>query len=253
MSVSGNFTTRLLEIAFVVFVSCALPVRANDWGSLSGSVALTSDYRFRGVSQSNLRPAPQGEMDWNVPDDWTFSAWASRIDFQDHQNTSIELDMTADKHWKLDDTDFHVEAVYHAYPDHHPVRGGVRYSAVEAIVIASHSWDSLSLNGTLAWSPDNVAETGTAWLVAGGVSYPASDWLSMSANFGRQSMHRWDEVKGAGYPYLYWDVGVTAEFNVYSIDLRYVGTNLKGAQCLMSFGGRHWCQSGIVASMSRSL
>lgn len=233
-------------IVFALFPSLA---RADDWGSLAGSIALASDYRFRGVSQSDLGPVPQAEFDWNAPDDWTASIWGSRVDWRDHQHTSIELDPSIDKHFTLGDTGLDVQAIYHAFPDHDPPRGGIRYSAFEAIATASHSWDALTLTGTIAWSPDNVAETGNSWDVGGSGAYVLSDWLTASGDIGVQWMRRWDG-QHLGYPYTYWDAGITAKYDNYSLDLRYVGTNLSGEDCALTFGGTHWCQAGVVAVLS---
>jgi uncharacterized protein (TIGR02001 family) len=244
---------RSLSAPLIALIASWSGAAASDWGTVSGSLALTSDYRFRGVSQSDLGLAPQAELDWNVPDNWTVTAWASRIDFRDHENTSVELDLSAIKHFDLDGTGLDLEAIYHAYPDHHPVHGGIRYSAFEAIATASHTWDAFSMTGTVAWSPDNVGETGTSWYLAGGASYAITPWLSASTNVGIQWMHRFDIVPDAGYPYTAWDTGLTARHGDWSLDLRYEDTDLDGPQCLLSFGGTHWCQAGVVATMSYAI
>jgi uncharacterized protein (TIGR02001 family) len=242
-------------LGILLAIPLGIPVQANaaDWGSISGSLAIASDYRFRGVSQSNLRPAPQAELDWNGPNDWTASAWASRIDFQDHQNTSIELDLSLDKRFQWGDTSLDVEALYHAYPDHHPIAGGVRYSAFEAIATVSHTWGRFSASGAVAWSPDNVGETGTGWDVEGAMHYALCEWLTIGGTAGRQWVQEWNKRMGAGYPYDYWDAGLTAHRGNLSLDLRYVGTTLNGRQCLLTFGGSHWCQAGLVTSLSYAL
>ena len=42
-------------------LSCAFLILADAaWAQLSGSVTLTSDYRFRGISLSDEKPALQG-------------------------------------------------------------------------------------------------------------------------------------------------------------------------------------------------
>ena len=50
---------------------------APDW-ALSGYVAATSDYRFRGISQNDRNFAPQGSLTVTGPDGFYVSAWASR-------------------------------------------------------------------------------------------------------------------------------------------------------------------------------
>lgn len=46
---------------------------------LSFNVSLTSDYRYRGISQSRLRPALQGGADYSLPNGFYVGTWASTI------------------------------------------------------------------------------------------------------------------------------------------------------------------------------
>ena len=46
---------------------------------LSFNVSLTSDYRYRGISQSRLKPAIQGGVDYALPGGFYVGAWASTI------------------------------------------------------------------------------------------------------------------------------------------------------------------------------
>lgn len=58
--------------------------------SLSGNVALTSDYRFRGISQTENDPALQGSFTLTHQSGLYFSAFASNVNFAD--NAHLELD-----------------------------------------------------------------------------------------------------------------------------------------------------------------
>ena len=68
-------------------------------GSFSAEVAGTTDYTFRGISQTNEGPAIQGSFGWSK--DFNAggqkinafaSAWASNVDFSDGDNAHIEID-----------------------------------------------------------------------------------------------------------------------------------------------------------------
>jgi uncharacterized protein (TIGR02001 family) len=69
----------LLALAAALTVS-ALPtiVHAED-SPLSFNVSLTSDYRYRGISQSRLDPAIQGGVDYALSGGFYVGAWASSI------------------------------------------------------------------------------------------------------------------------------------------------------------------------------
>lgn len=58
----------------------------------SGNVALTSDYVFRGISQSNEHAALQAGVRIDGDTGFYGSAWASRIDFASARAASAEID-----------------------------------------------------------------------------------------------------------------------------------------------------------------
>ncbi|MDR2858601.1 MAG: TorF family putative porin [Novosphingobium sp.] len=67
-------------------VLAATPVLADETDppgafTVTGEVALVTDYRFRGLSQSNGRPAVQAGIDVGHKSGFHVSVWASSIDF----------------------------------------------------------------------------------------------------------------------------------------------------------------------------
>ena len=59
----------------------ALPTvsQAEEASPLSFNVSLTSDYRYRGISQTRVKPALQGGLDFAGPNGLYLGAWASTI------------------------------------------------------------------------------------------------------------------------------------------------------------------------------
>src|SRR5262249_37333647 len=114
--------TALLAISALTALAAEAQA-ADDNPSFTGGVALTSDYRFRGISQSDRSAAVQGfvQVDYN---NFYFNAWASSIDFNDVQTlttfdeTSVELDLTLGyNHAFSDDTTGGLKAIFYTYPD----------------------------------------------------------------------------------------------------------------------------------------
>lgn len=63
----------------LMLVLCPLAnVSATD-SPVSGNVAVTSDYMFRGLTQSWGRPAVQGGADYSNPDGFAAGFWGSSI------------------------------------------------------------------------------------------------------------------------------------------------------------------------------
>ena len=71
-------------------------------GALTGSATLTTDYRFRGVSQTFGDPALQGGVDFTLPSNFYVGAWGSMVDKEIYANTrGFELDLYGGYKWSL--------------------------------------------------------------------------------------------------------------------------------------------------------
>jgi len=232
-----------------MLLSAMRPAIAEEPVSLTATATFTTDYRFRGVSQNARVPAAQGNLDLTGPDGWYGGGFASKVDFADHENTALELVLYGGKRLDWHGTTFDVSLNYYGYPDHHPKPGSSRYSSFEGIASVSRTWDALTLSGTAAWSPEYFGG-GPAWYVAGTASYRMNDWLTASATLGEQGSRTWGDTPGSGYPYTHWDAGVTATFGGLSFDARYGGASLSERACLLTQGGRDWCASALVLSVS---
>jgi uncharacterized protein (TIGR02001 family) len=69
----------ILAIAAALAVTALPTVSMAQDSPLSFNVSLTSDYRFRGISQTRLKPAIQGGVDYALPAGFYIGAWASTI------------------------------------------------------------------------------------------------------------------------------------------------------------------------------
>jgi uncharacterized protein (TIGR02001 family) len=235
----------------VLAMSCIAPVAqaADASGPFSGGVALTSDYRFRGVSQSDRNPAVQGWAQYDHASGAFANLWLSTIDFNDETSydSSVEVDLTAGYNFKLgENTGASVKAVYYWYADADTPPGAPDYDYWEFAVGATHDYGKVSVKAELAYSPEFFAETGDAWALSGGASVPITDsflfftgGLTASANLG----HQWIDV---GTDYLFYDLGVSTSWKNISLDLRWVDTDLSEAQC----PGTDWCEGGVVVTLS---
>lgn len=63
----------------------------NFFDNVSGSMALTTNYVFRGLSQTANLPAVQGSLTYTFPVGLYLNAWASNVKFTD-STASIEID-----------------------------------------------------------------------------------------------------------------------------------------------------------------
>lgn len=224
----------------------ALADDAPSW-ALAGSLAAQSDYRFRGISQSNKKIVPQGSLNLTGPDGFYIGTWASKINWQMggvNDNPGVEWDIYAGKHFDLGGSDLNVEAYEYAYPDAKTF-GGPEASFFEGIFTLTHAFGALSTDAVFAVSPEFSLGGGTGYYLEGQASYPLNDWISISGNVG----HQW--VEKAPSDYTHADIGVTATWKSISLDARYVTTDIGQANCVgFWMGTKNACSGGFVGTVT---
>lgn len=250
---------------FAALTLASIPIAyAGDeegaWGPFTAGATLTSGYRFRGQSQSDRGAAIQGWVQYDHSSGFFANVWASNIDFNDAgavttDDTNVEVDLTVGyNHSFSEQLSGGIKAVYYWYADADYLPGSNDYDYFEAIASLGYDFGPAAVSGELAWSPDYFAESGDAVSLKGGVSVPILEKfafmgaLSASGNIGYQWID--DNTTFGTSDYLYYDVGLSAEWEIFVIDLRWVGTDLSKVQC---FGGSDLCEDGVVLSLTANL
>lgn len=206
----------------------------------SGSVSLTSDYRFRGISQTDRNEAIQGGLQYTGSQGIYVGAWASNVNLPGAVGS--EFDIYAGYDYSLtEDTSVGVELIYYLYPN----ADDSELNYYEVIGKVAHQMGNIGASLEVAFGPDVAGQTTLAF--TGGLdakvidSLPLfKDGLSASGHFGHQMF---DEV---GTDYNFYDVGLTASAGAFSLDVRYSGSDLNKAEC----GGTDRCEGGLVVTGS---
>jgi uncharacterized protein (TIGR02001 family) len=114
-------TTSLASIALsAACVVSALGVPSVALADLSFNVGAVSDYRYRGISQSRLKPAVQGGVDWSFGSFYV-GAWASSIKWIEDAggDAKAEIDLYGGYKWELaKDMTLDVGFLTYQYPSH---------------------------------------------------------------------------------------------------------------------------------------
>ena len=222
---------------------------APDW-ALAGFVDVQSDYKFRGISQNKRDPSPQGSLTLTGPDGFYASVWTSTVDWQlagQNNNPSVEVDIYGGKHTDLWGVDWNFEPYYYAYPSAN-LAGGPTADYFELQNTLSKSFGPLALSASWAWSPTFSLGGGTGNALYGNATYTILDWLSVSGNLG----HQWVQAAkfNASSDYTYGDIGVTATYKSFALDLRYSSTDLNTASCGFYMGTTHACAGDVIATLT---
>jgi len=125
---------RFLGAGFVAATVLAAPAIAQDdaephflGGNFSANVAITTDYTFRGISQSASDTAIQGGFDW-ASDTFYVGTWGSTVDFNDDlfnpvtgeqisDGSSTEIDFYAGYTPSFGALSLDFGVTYYLYPD----------------------------------------------------------------------------------------------------------------------------------------
>ena len=89
------FVPSLIALALGSVSGLAQAQAAAPESSLSFNVGAVSDYRYRGISQSRLKPAVQGGFDYADKSGFYVGAWASSIKWIKDAggDASVEVDL----------------------------------------------------------------------------------------------------------------------------------------------------------------
>jgi uncharacterized protein (TIGR02001 family) len=223
----------------------AAPAAAEEGRKFTYSfnIGATSDYVFRGISQSDNDPALQGGADvsWGII---YAGVWASMVDFGGVPPANAEVDWyggirpTWNSPLGTINLDFGV--IYYSYPganpDFVPGLGDPNYVELKA----GYSWSaihpSLVTGTTLYWSPDYFAETGSVWTIETMAAWTLPKmhiftpvingvlgWQKGDSNDGY-----FVNVNGTDDEYYYWNAGLALGVENITFDFRYWDTNING-------------------------
>jgi uncharacterized protein (TIGR02001 family) len=207
-------------------VTSTIAAAQDGFGTLSGSIAATTDYVFRGYSQSDEHPAIQPGLNWDSGVGLHLNAWGSNVDFNDGGEADVEVDLTAGFAGSVGDLNYDVGAIYYMYPG---AAGALNYDYWEGYgTLSFAAGDLATITATAYYSPDFFGGLDDAWALQGGFSRKLDEALTFDAFLGTQMLKA-----TAGSDYLYWSAGLTYSFPWFDANIRYHDTDVSvcGGQC----------------------
>ena len=180
------------------------------------NIAGTSDYVFRGVSQTEEGAAISGGVDATVGSFYA-GAWASNVSFPGDDDTSAEIDLyggvrTEASGWNLD-----LGVISYLYANQ-PT--GADYDYVEFKAAASRAFGPATLGAAVYYSPDffGASEDEATYVEANAAVSPADKW-TVSGAIGHQFL-------SSDLDYTTWNVGAAYQLTSnLAVDVRYHDTD----------------------------
>jgi uncharacterized protein (TIGR02001 family) len=217
--------------------------------TFSANVGLTTDYVFRGMSQTSQSAAVQGGFDATCGMFYA-GVWASNLDWgtDNYGNVAanLEMDWYGGVKFTTGKIAWDAGIIYYSYPgaSSHigsPFPGGRDPNYVELKLNASGEiWKGGTLGGTVYFSPDYQYETGNVWTFEGSFSQTLPTIFgkitpTFSALIGYQVSNDDKTAYIANITqddskYTYWNAGVTFALDKnWSVDVRYWDTNINSS------------------------
>lgn len=223
---------------------------ANLGLSFSGSAAITSDYRFRGLTQTQSDPAIQGSFTLEHTSGLYFSAFASNVEFGSAAHLELDPQIGYATPLKLGSIEptLDVGVVYYNYPSESDINWAEFYGKLTFDDVFTNG-DSLLTN--INYTSEYGGSNSDGWNVNLGYSFPFADsGFGGVAGLGYSKVDDFDFGDGSD-DYIDWKVGV--DYSVKSIDgltaeLAAVGTNIDG----LSGAAKRGVETGAVFTLTKA-
>lgn len=211
---------------------------------MTGLAGVVSDYRWRGVSQTDGDPALQAQVNADGPGGVYVAAWASNVsDWPDdsaptgvqqtrmrgmaasapvRHDRAIELSASIGRTFRIRGAQLDVAVTRYGYP-------GGRTGYVEIPVMATRSFGPATVSVLASWAPPQPGTGGVSdryvWMQA---AFAPPGWrLQPRASIGREAL-------GSAPAKFDWSAGVIAEWGRLGVSLDWVGADRGAGSTLVA-------------------
>jgi uncharacterized protein (TIGR02001 family) len=220
----------------------------------SFGVTGTSDYVFRGQTQTDGDPTIQGTI--NVGYGIIYGGvWASGLDFGGGadgigSDAEIEIDWYGGIKPTWGKATFDFGVIYYTYPGASDSILELDYVELKAGV-SGEVFDKLTAGATVYYSPEYTGETGESWVFEGVLAYALPTigifTPTVSGTFGHADVEKL-------YDWNYWNAGVSLAVEKITLDFRYWDTDISSSEnATCNSGGVFACDERFVFSVSVAL
>jgi uncharacterized protein (TIGR02001 family) len=219
-------------------VSEAVP--EDPWAfDVAFGAALTSDYMFRGITQTDHEPAlqPYIESSYGI---FYSGIWASNVDFGT-PDPDVEIDLYGGLRREFGPLSADISYLHYFYPgapdtDYGETMGKLSFTAAEMLEVGS----------AVAYAPDYGQLGDESFYVEGNATVSLPHDISLSGAVGLQTF---GEDLGLS-DYVTWNVGASYTWKAATLDLRYHDTDLSSDTCGAEYPSDDSCEARIVATVS---
>lgn len=208
----------------------------------------TSDYIFRGISQTGEDPAGQASLDLGYGI-FYFGVWGSNVDWD---VGPAEIDVYTGIKPVVGPVTFDLGVIGYLYPGDGPnddiLTGTANYLELKAGASIT-PFTNAALGGTIYWTPELSYDAGSVWTFEGTAGYtfkPIGIFTpTINGTLGYQVAES-DKAADAFYTtangddnYVYWNLGLALAVDKFTLDFRYWDTNISDSPATAT--GKDFC------------
>lgn len=250
---------RLTALAAATLV--ALPMAAaaadapkSDW-TITGNAGLFSDYRFRGISQTNKKPAFQGGFDVAHSSGFYVGNWNSNVDSAFYNGANLEMDVYGGYKLPVGPVTLDFGGLYYYYPGS-GAGGTFKIDNGEVYVGASYGLFSVKYSHAVT-DFFGVPDSKNAWYLDGNAGFDLGSGLTLVGHVGYQKLKgnaRIVEIGGTELrdSIVDYKVGITYDLSGWLLGASYVSTNRDLTGGTAAASGRNLSNGTAVVSVSRT-
>ncbi|MCK9473847.1 TorF family putative porin [Sulfurimonas sp.] len=195
-----------LSLSLALIATMAFAEEKSSDISISANMSITSNYVWRGMTQSHNSAAVQGGVDLDYKDLYA-GVWGSNVDFSDDKN-SLEADIYAGYASELEGVGFDIGVIQYIYPNMSD-----EYNFAEAYFGLSKEWEKFGLSAkySLGIETDDL-DPEDYWEVGASVKLPYD--IGLAASYG--------DYDNIGTNYL---VRLNKSFEKFDLSVAYIDFN----------------------------
>lgn len=233
---NSSLTTGVLSGALFL-AALAMPAVASAQEeekavSFSGSATFVSDYRFRGISYSDLDPAVQAGINLNTAPGFFVSIWGSSI--ADYAGSTTEIDLTGGWTGDLAGVTTTVGVIGYFYP------GSSDTTVVELFGTAAIPLGPVTATAGINWAPDQGNLSRSSRYFFGGLSAAIPNTpITLKGTLGNERGSLVVDETGNSTSKWDWLIGADITFSPITVGIAYVGTDLSNSTLDFGEGGSY--------------
>ncbi|MBR0566926.1 TorF family putative porin [Azoarcus sp. L1K30] len=220
----------LIVTALIAALPLMSTAHAEEESPFSGNFSLTTNYVFRGISQTQSNPAVQGGVDYAHSSGFYVGTWASNVGWVDDiakTRNNMEWDFYFGYAGEAGPISYDVGAIRYFYPGN-SISGVATPDTTEVYVSAG--WEFL----TLKYS-HSVSKYLFGWTGLDTDSTRNSNYLELNAEY--EIMAGWTASAHIGHQYIKhnskasysdWGLGVSKDIGIGTVALNYADSDANG-------------------------